>query len=1367
MSEKLTIRRVGTHLPTICLVGFLFLCISVSWLSFVGLPDSLLRKIETIAADRGVPIEVEAIRLNPTRGLALKADKLKIYAAKGETEPLVTARSLAAGISAFRLLTGNVVLSSVRLKDGQLRIPVPDKAGQYINIDNIEFEARKNYSDDIRITSATFEVEKMKIRLSGDILHSPQEEVQQAPQDIQQEINEDPAPIDIPALLQEQAEYITKAHKIFSRQGWTEQNAPELHIHFTKGDKLSATINGAVPSYNYDIFHFRNAEVDLAYADDIFTINRLRFQTVDPISEATLQGAYAWQTREVGFNIESNAALIPMTIKLLGRDKVGILNKFSHAPDRAPDIRLRGKISFEPDFSLHNISVTGELEQRELFVDDIRIDELTLGFFYHNGNFNLHELRAQFGANQLSITATANKGEGHALIAADINVEQSLALINKLIATPITLPEDITTGERVQLKLSAKLTTPSFEPGQTDWQDFTPGLKDLSLSLKTDNLNIQGNKLVNPDISLTLNNISQTENLLPTGAEKVTFNANIKQLDASSLQASKINLAVKAEQVKYENNHLSIAQASIGSNEGTALAELLSVGELQLRQTGMQLSFSELNIENEIPTIDAISTRLTAEGINHGELELSEVVLEVNELTHLTPLADSIAEKFSKANLALASKNITYEGRNMGHLSMSAHLAEGQTGDARLSFEAISGEGDSTIDNIVSTKIDWHDISRPTFDDIRLELAPTSFGDILKHFKIKIPHIKLPEKLSARGNVTINAEAGRPELMNFKINIPQLIRTPFNVVPFRGEEIPLAIKADVQVIPDDTQNSYSYTVDLNAAHETGTFEGKVKGNTAGLVLVTGANTIRTDIANRLIDNYVAHSIMRDFRFGPTGRNVITDIDVKVKYDEGISVDSFCNVNLYDTDYQLSVIANDQHGNEFVRKELGPNPYTLTKHGKCYVRSKVRYGVTENGKPVEDECVVTIGDITMLFDNEPWFKKQDFSGVGLSKKTLNDIRKRYRNTTMKGDAVIIDVEHSFVELVNIRGEVYPAYSLGMFYDPIQYFMADIVLPYPAKVETRSCVFPIYHDCKRPMSGLIKAKSPRACGFRFLGTTIPMRQFSGFIKIADDHVLLDKMNAKSWGGVLNAVIKIGFSGKHTSFDGNVTANNLDLKEIMASYNTEFSSALCNGHIRFRSPSAELKDIQGYGEVSVVNGDLMGFTLFQPIGALISDLPANLLLLENEAKSEQAGKKPGYISKALTGTGDAITHLGRQAKQIPGYNHIFAYDLQNAYAKFAIANGHLRAYDTKVTGYNLDVDMKLDVNLDTTYIRGNLWPKITSLPTILLSPVTFLSDFMIDIIIYGEPDDLQWKIGLDRLLRGKSEPNKKETSTQKKAS
>lgn len=120
---------------------------------------------------------------------------------------------------------------------------------------------------------------------------------------------------------------------------------------------------------------------------------------------------------------------------------------------------------------------------------------------------------------------------------------------------------------------------------------------------------------------------------------------------------------------------------------------------------------------------------------------------------------------------------------------------------------------------------------------------------------------------------------------------------------------------------------------------------------------------------------------------------------------------------------------------------------------------------------------------------------------------------------------------------------------------------------------------------------------------------------------------------------------------------------------------------------------------------------------------------------------------LSGATGSTINAIgTQLDRTAQYIPGYNHVFAYDLQNAFIDFVIDKGHFKTTKLKALGYNLKVTGVLDINLNNMKIYGNMWPQVSSLPTIVLSPITFLSDFMLDIVIYGEVDDLQWEFRLD---------------------
>ena len=117
MSRKLTIRRVGNHLPTIILVGFLFFSITLGWLSVVGLPDSLLRKIEAAAAEQGIYLKVDELHLEPTKGLAAQANNIRLYVNAGEQQPLLKADSVTASLHIAGLLGGDVKLKTLRQPD--------------------------------------------------------------------------------------------------------------------------------------------------------------------------------------------------------------------------------------------------------------------------------------------------------------------------------------------------------------------------------------------------------------------------------------------------------------------------------------------------------------------------------------------------------------------------------------------------------------------------------------------------------------------------------------------------------------------------------------------------------------------------------------------------------------------------------------------------------------------------------------------------------------------------------------------------------------------------------------------------------------------------------------------------------------------------------------------------------------------------------------------------------------------------------------------------------------------------------------------------------------------------------------------------
>lgn len=1340
MNRKLTIKRVGNHLPTIILVGFLFFGITLSLLSLVGLPDCLLRKIEEAAAAHGIYLKIGELHLEPSKGLAARADGIQLYTKADAEAPLLKAGSVTASLHLTDLLMGQAKPKNIRLDNIQADIPVTDAPGKTLTLKELSLNGSVDRRGNLHITAGTLNLQGVVLKLSGflkQFLYKAQNVEEETETETETETH---APFDLSALLAEYSGYTNKVYHYIDAQQWAENETPELRAEFYIHKHPNVTLTGEVPCYNFDIFHLRDARLNLSYKDNTITINNLAFRTVNPPSKAALQAAFEREQRNLAFRFSSTASLIPMLRKLLGEENAGLLNKITHAPEHAPAITLNGAICFEENYSLSRIVINGELEQKQLHIGEQMVDSMAVAFYYRNGDFNLNKLKLAFGSSRLNISASANEGAGSAEVQADVNIQETLALVNELVPSPVVIPEEIAVGERLTLTAKADLSTAIFESGQTDWYKFIPDISNLTLGLQLDSVQTAGITLTKPDISLRINVLRQQDNKLPTGAEKVELTLKADKLTTPQVAVSQAKLHLLATDIDSRDGDISIAELALNPEDAGLATEMSSNGiraaAPAAKLTAKQLRYSagNFNIEKIGGAIELAN--LTSEGLHTGKLALT-----LQEVCGLALPRGETTRFCSLARLRAEVADVNLAGNSLGNLQGDINIGENEQGSISLQLNLPS----SPHTNTLQADVDWSKLPLISLSEIQVQIAPAEFQNLLKHYEISIPEIELPEQLTVTGQLVYHTSQKRVDDAKLQLTIPELVRTPCRVKPFIGQKVAIGLQADITLNPSADEN-YLYTAELDVTHGKDSLQATVVGDTSGTVKVTGTNTIRADVVDKLIDSYKAHQIIRDFDFGANSRNKVTEINVTVDYSDGLKVDSYCKAELRNVGYQLAVIQVDPQGNEKKYTPTNRPAYTTVEHATCYVKARVRYHTAQNGQKPKDECTITIGDIVMNYDNSSWLSCQDFSKLGISGNKQAQLRREFRNTTLKGDAVIIDVENSFVELVNVRGNVYPSYSLGMFYAPLHDFMADILMPYPVNVNTNNCVFPIYHDCKRPMTGNIRAEAAKLCGFRFLGTTIPLQKFNGFIHLTDDYVLLDRMNAACWQGVLNAAVKIGITGERTSFDGHVEARNMSLKSILNSYNTEFSDGLCYGELRFRSPSPELKDIQGYGKASIVNGDLMGFSLFQPIGDLVSDLPAKLLLLESSAKQQ----KPGYISKVFSSTGKTISSIGNGAKFIPGYNHVFAYDIQDAHAKFAIADGKLKVYEMKALGYNLNVKMKLLIDLDTLYIKGNLWPKITSLPTVVLSPVTFLSNFMIDILIFGEIDKLDWKLGLDRRFK-----------------
>ncbi|MBR2144151.1 MAG: hypothetical protein IJ956_01345, partial [Akkermansia sp.] len=128
MAGKITIRRVGTLLPHLCLVGLLAVVGLIIWLSTVGIPDCALRYIEAEAAKAGIPVRIEKIQLVPRAGLAVKAEGISLDVPQPELpEARLYLRKAQLAFSLSRLLAGDWTPQDLKLKGGKIDIPVSEQ----------------------------------------------------------------------------------------------------------------------------------------------------------------------------------------------------------------------------------------------------------------------------------------------------------------------------------------------------------------------------------------------------------------------------------------------------------------------------------------------------------------------------------------------------------------------------------------------------------------------------------------------------------------------------------------------------------------------------------------------------------------------------------------------------------------------------------------------------------------------------------------------------------------------------------------------------------------------------------------------------------------------------------------------------------------------------------------------------------------------------------------------------------------------------------------------------------------------------------------------------------------------------------------
>ncbi len=1318
MAGKITIRRAGGLLPALCLVVFILLASLITWLSTAGLPGFVLKRMEAEAAAKGVFLKVGKLKLSPASGLALRARRVALYATAGDTAPLATLERATVAISLSSLLRGRLVPTMAEFRDLDISVPTDGEAP--LRIENATASAIIKQGNMVRLTSAIALLEGVPVKLRGAFL-LPEKKTQQTDEtSASASGGQEEPPLDIAALLAPWKDEAGRLRSAIASQGWAGESRPSVDLQLLAIGKLQLSARVSLPRYDEGQFHFRNANLDIAYQDNSIIINQAHFHTVEPESEITLQGGYDLPARQLSVNLRSTAALTRMAealalhgVKMYGIDEW--LNRFHHPDDAPPTISLRGDICFEEDFTLKSINMQGELSQRNFTFGQTEVDALTLSFHYRDGSFNIDTLQLNFPTGSLTASASAssttNRGRAH--IIADLDIPHLLQLAGEFTPEPLRLPEGLELSGNLKLDVRAELDTPDFVSGSRQLGQFLPALRQLELSAGIGSAAHFGHRLEQPRLSLKLSGVQQAkDSLVPHGLAEA-------------------ELSVSAE------------SATLPGKEEGADATTVRLAQANLRLRGLSMAEGAAN-----PHIASAEGSLQLGSLALPGFSAEAVEMELRGVENIRPMAENWRRVVQQGSLRL-----TTGAMHSGNTLLGA-------ADTRLSLDA---EGHIDLATVLvrdnhRINLDLHpqltEDGLLVLEQVEMELPAAGFAPLLSLTGTHITQILLPDNLTLSGSAIYDTRGKYLRQAEGTLNIPHLVRTPGAGIPGnKGMEIPLSLTLNAAATGREDGHvalggklTVIHKRSKPGAEDDRELNLSFNGDSAGHLHFEGTNTIDVNTVDALIDLYSAHTIMRDFRTHSGSR---TDVDIRavdIDWRDGLTVTASCDARIVDIGYQLGayISERDTHGRptgkEELRKDFGKDPFRKVEKARAHVDVLYRHNAA--GEVQDTRISILNADIT--YDNRPWLRSQGFKG--------GEPRSR-----LQGDAIIIDVERSFVELKNIHGRAYPAYAIGAYYDQLPVFMQDIILQQPANLQTAHCLFPIYHDCKEPMSGCIRVMADRA-GFRFLGTTFPLTSFSGFICFKDGTVRLDRLNAACWDGAVNATFDINYTAKRTGFDGYATLRNINLQPLAAAYGSKQQPALCNGNIRFRTPTSRVRDLQAYGDICILDGDLMNLSIFRPVGDLISDLPGNLAQLEQKALSSQGGS-PTWIDRQLTRvfetTGDAFSNVGSKVgkvtNNIPFANHFLRYDLQEVEGKFSIANGKLITQDMTALGYNLNVGLELAIDIEKSTLNGDIWPKISSIPTIVLSPITFLSDFMIDIHVYGPLDDIKWRFGLNRKKPG----------------
>ncbi len=1315
MAKKLTIRRVGGLLPTICLVVLLVIFLVFTWLGVVGIPRFALEKLEDLASENGVELRIGSASLDYRRGAGIRFKDLSICdSSDGEKDALICLPEADISVELRSLLAGEISPQYIRLKDAVVKIPLED-GHEHMPITEIQLTINQASNSMVRLSEASMRIDGIPVNISGYLnvervrellLKKPDEHSSTQEKDFQ-----------IGKTLAKLSPYAKQLRSYIQSQGWTAAEYPRMELDFEVSDSFHGTLRANAPAIRHKQYRFRDAHIELSYADEVLRLNKLSAHSILPDGYLSLQGEYQIDKNKLSFKINSDLPALYFAREFFSPDDLALLAQLPTLKRSSNVLKLKGELDLNKDNLVDSLVLSGQIEQENIAFSSTSIKKLDVSFYYDSNSFTIDQFKITLPHGELSAQAFLKSGYGQANLSVDLPSEDIIALTRGISPTALSdeLLESLRLSGNIKLEVQADISTPDFIPGKSPLIHFLPDLRDTQLQLSISQLSYQEGdrhyEASGASIDIKLKGLNGVQGERPD-------HINSTQL---SLRADKLRTSSEGETLELENFVTEILSEDISWGKDSELDSLI-LGKSSL------FSFAQ-----SVRTLD-----VAAEHVN----------LNLSNALNIRPFTKD-QDYITSGALELQTTRPSALGHSVDKLDVNLTLADGSdlSGGLRVTC-------DEAKDDHLSFSLSWKGWQNLTISDIACKLSSDQIVNLLPEGAGSKYGIDLTGEILVKdASLFLHTENGQVELQSgqFAVEATGLKRTPVDIPALRQRAQDIDLLAAGSFLRDDA-GDYSYELDeLLIKHHSGEFRAELEGNTHGHIRLRGSNTIGLQYINALIGSYDAHTIIRDFKLGAQSQFKLTNIDATIDYTQGINIQASTDVHLMNVGFAIGAIIEDgaTNGRERLNTSIHPDPFTYTREVQAQVVIDVRDKAHDkDDKQLPDSQRIIITNPIIVFDNAPWLKMNKISGVAT-------------DTELTGERVMIDILNDYIEIEGIQGELYPSYALGMFYSPLYDFLDELKLLHPVKMKVSKSEFPLVLDYKRPMYSTIEVSGAEGGFYRFAGIDIPIKQFTGFVKISDDFIELNRFNSFTWDGVADLNLRIGITGETSSLDGYVRAVNMNLEKIATSFDAELSPALCFADFRFRSPSTEVDDIEGYGQLKLRDGKLLELGIFSPIADLLKDLPGYADRYKNTLEKKDPSAMQDFFDSICSGLGICIQATGDALDstmgKIPGINYLIHYGLRDADGDFTVKNGYVYTDNLIAVGSNMSVPFSGELNIDTLELRARLWPDLGSILNLALSPITSISEHIIDIELRGKVDDLKWRISAESPFKRKEEQRK----------